>query len=146
VPDRAARLLGDRFARVLVAPSSFGDELGAPVVAAAVARGLHGAGWATDELPVEDPVALADPGFARRLRAARAVVVGAGTLDRAMLRGAPAGEIAVRARQAGVPCHAVTARNALDPFEARILDLQVVLEAADAGALEAAGRELGRLI
>ena len=146
MPDRPARLLGDRFARVLVAPSPFGDGLGAPAVAAAVARGLETAGWATDELPVEDPAALEDPGFAVRLRAARAVVVGRGTLDRAVLRGAPAGEIAVRARQGGVPCHAVTARNALDPFDARILDLQVVLEAGDAGALEAAGRELGLLI
>lgn len=134
------------FTTVLVAPSDFGPGLGAAEVAAAVARGLEAAGWPAEALPVDDDAVLEDPGFGPRLRSARAVVVGRGTLDRDVLRGAPAGEIAVRARQAGVPCHAVTARNALGAFDARILDLQVVLEATDAAALEAAGRELGRLI
>ena len=41
------------------------------------------------------------------MRAARAVVVGEARLERATLRGRVAGEIATRARQSGVPCHAV---------------------------------------
>src|SRR3954470_14355790 len=139
-------LRAELFTTVLVAPSEFPAALPPAGVAAAVARGLEAAGWPAEELPVGDPAVLEDPGFGPRLRAARAVVVGRGTLDRDVLRGAPAGEIAVRARQAGVPCHAVTARNALGAFDARILDLQVVLEASDAAALEAAGRELARLI
>jgi glycerate kinase len=77
-------------------------------------------------------------GFDARMRAARAVVTGTGRLDEGALRGAVAGEIAVRARQAGVPCHAVAGERALDPFAARILDLQRIVEAATAAAIEAA--------
>ena len=73
-----------------------------------------------------------------RLRAARAVVVGTGRLDDRALRGAVEGEIAVRARQAGVPCHMVTGALALDLFATRILDLQRIVEATDAAAIEAA--------
>jgi glycerate kinase len=49
----------------------------------------------------------------------------------------------VRARQAGVPAHAVTSHHALDPFDQRILDLQLILEAGTPEALEAAGETLG---
>jgi glycerate kinase len=35
----------------------------------------------------------------------------------------------VRARQAGVPCHAVVGERALDLFATRILDLQRIVEA-----------------
>jgi glycerate kinase len=77
-------------------------------------------------------------GFDARMRAARAVVTGTGRLDDRALRGAVEGEIAVRARQAGVPCHAVAGERALDPFAARILDLQRIVEAATAAAIEAA--------
>ena len=77
-----------------------------------------------------------------RLRAARAVIVGTGRLDGRALRGGVAGELAVRARQAGVPCHAVVGVDALDRFEARMLDLQRVVEAPDAPALEAAAARL----
>jgi len=72
-----------------------------------------------------------------RLRASRAIVVGTGRLDDRALRGAVEGEIAVRARQAGVPCHMVTGARALDLFATRILDLQRIVEAADAAAIEA---------
>jgi len=67
-------------------------------------------------------------------------------MDGQTLMGKIAGEIAVRARQGGVPCHAIVGRNDLDPLDARILDLQQILEAGDPDALEAAGRELARLI
>jgi glycerate kinase len=81
-------------------------------------------------------------GFDERMRAARAVVVGEGRLDRTTLEGKAAGEAAVRARQAGVPCHAIVAADALDLFDRRILDLQTVRAAGTAAALERAGREL----
>jgi glycerate kinase len=84
--------------------------------------------------------------FNRRMFAARAVVVGEGRIDRQTLAGKIAGEIAVRARQAGVPCHAVVGQNRLDRFDQRILDLQVVLEATTLAKLEAAGLQLARLI
>jgi glycerate kinase len=73
-----------------------------------------------------------------RMRAARAVVVGTGRLDDRALRGAVEGEIAVRARQAGVPCHAVVGERALDLFATRILDLQRIVEAATLTDIEAA--------
>jgi glycerate 2-kinase len=72
-----------------------------------------------------------------RLRAARAVVVGTGRLDDRALRGAVEGEVAVRARQAGVPCHAVVGALALDLFATRILDLQRIVEAATVADIEA---------
>jgi glycerate kinase len=77
-----------------------------------------------------------------RLRAARAVIVGGGRLDESWLEGAVPGELAVRARQAGVPCHAIVGDNALDRFGARMLDLQRVLVACTATELEAAAASL----
>jgi glycerate 2-kinase len=76
-------------------------------------------------------------GFDARMRAARAVVVGTGRLDDRALRGAVEGEIAVRARQAGVPCHAIVGERALDLFATRILDLQRIVEAATVAEIEA---------
>jgi glycerate kinase len=81
-------------------------------------------------------------GFDARMRAARAVVVGERRLDRATLEGRIAGEIATRARQAGVPCHAVVGENAIDRFDARILDLQGIEVAATLDEIEAAGTAL----
>jgi hypothetical protein len=45
-----------------------------------------------------------------------------------------------------VPAYAVTGRDELDRFEARILDLQVILEASTARALSAAGRKLADIM
>ncbi|MEA2380528.1 MAG: glycerate 2-kinase [Solirubrobacteraceae bacterium] len=75
-------------------------------------------------------------GVDARMRAARAVVVGTGRLDDRALRGAVEGEIAVRARQAGVPCHAVVGERALDLFATRILDLQRIVEASTLAEIE----------
>jgi glycerate kinase len=80
------------------------------------------------------------------MRAARAVVTGEGRLDRQSLVGKAVSEVATRARQAGVPCHAVVGMNQLEPFDARILDLQLVLEASTLAQLEAAGAQIGELI
>jgi glycerate kinase len=74
------------------------------------------------------------------------VVIAAARLDERTLAGSPAFEIAIRARQSGVPAYAVTAHNGLGAFDARMLDLQLVLEASDARALSAAGRRLAAVV
>jgi hypothetical protein len=45
-----------------------------------------------------------------------------------------------------VPAYAVAGRDELDPFEARIVDLQVILEANTTRTLAAAGRKLANLV
>ena len=55
-------------------------------------------------------------------------------------------ELATRARQGGVPAHAVSAVRSPDLFKARMLDLQVVLHARGERALEQAGARLAELI
>ncbi len=112
-----------------------GNGLAGALAEGCGARLEHGAAFVLDAL-----------GFDARMRAARAVIVGTGRLDLATLAGRAAGEAATRARQSGVPCFAAVGARTLDAFGARILDLQVVLEAGDAAALEAAGRELARLV
>ncbi|MGI9100798.1 MAG: glycerate kinase [Solirubrobacteraceae bacterium] len=88
------------------------------------------------------PFVLEALGFDARMRAAHAVVVGEGRLDRSTLHGRVAGEIATRARQSGVPCHAVVGVDAIDRFDARILDLQAIVEASTISGLELAGEAL----
>lgn len=153
---------------VLVAPEPFG-ELSAARVAAAIGRGLKAgdASLEVDLLPVEQPdhpparpardtpvrVAPADLAtaletwdFDARMRAARAVILGAGRLDERTLLGSATFELATRARQAGVPAYAVAGENGLSLFDARILDLQVVLRARDTRALRRAGERLAGLV
>jgi glycerate kinase len=149
---------------VLLAPVAFDDELSAARVAAAIGWGLQAgnASLQVDPCPIEgldlspieggegDPShvrgLLEELDFDTRMRAARAVVVGEGRLGRVTPVGGAMFEIATRARQAGVPAYAVLAKNNLDLFEARILDLQVVLEAREERGLRAAGRELAGLV
>ncbi len=153
---------------VLVLAGSFGERLDAERVAAAIGRGLEENGrLECDLFPVErENDVSSGPGtgtgrssrsgqaslqldaldFDRRMRAARAVVIADARLDDRALAGTIAFEAATRARQAGVPAYAVTAENALDRFEARIVDLQVILQARTPRALTAAGRKLAQLV
>lgn len=149
---------------VLVAVEPFGGELDAERVAAAIARGLEADGrFQCDLCPLDTDAAagwgarsdtrrgagsaLLDAlGFDERMRAARAVVIARRRLDDRTLAGTLAFEVATRARQAGVPAYAVTGENALDPFEARIVDLQVILQASAPRALSTAGRKLAGLV
>jgi glycerate 2-kinase len=109
------------------------------------AGGLAGGLWATYGARLEPGArfVLDTLDFDRRMRAARAVIVGEGRLDATTLQGKIAGEIATRARQAGVPCHAIVGSDALDRLSARILDLQLIYEAGTPEALAAAARDLG---
>jgi glycerate kinase len=92
------------------------------------------------------PFVLEAVGFDARMRAARAVIVGEAELDLSALTGRVLGEAATRARQAGVPCHAIVGVNRLDRFDARILDLQEILEARTLDDLATAATILARLI
>ncbi len=122
------------------------DPRGVPMTGAA--GGLAGGLWARYGATLRPGAAyvLDALGFDERLRAARAVIVGEGRLDWSTLEGKAAGEVATRARQMGVPAHAIVAENALTPFDARILDLQAIIEAGDEPALEAAGARLTALV
>jgi glycerate 2-kinase len=139
----------------LLAAGSFGPELVAGRVADAITRGLQAGGVPAPELcpidlahePAGEVRALLDAfQFDSRMRSARAVILAARSLHERMLEVSAAFEIATRARQAGVPAYAVTGENRLDPFDARMLDLQAIIEARSTRALAAAGRELARLL
>jgi glycerate 2-kinase len=122
------------------------DPRGIPLTGAA--GGLSGGLWAEfgAQLVGGAGYVLDAIGFGRRLRRARAVVTGEGTLDEQSLAGKALSEVATRARQAGVPCHAIVGSSTLDRFGMRILDLQAVLEAGTLRDLEAAGQRLAGLL
>ena len=122
------------------------DPRGVPMTGAA--GGLSGGLWADlgTELVPGAAFVLEAVGFDRRMRASRAVVTGEGKLDQQSLAGKAVSEVATRARQAGVPCHAVVGRCELDAFGVRVLDLQAVLEAGTLAELERAGRDLADLL
>jgi glycerate 2-kinase len=120
------------------------DPRGVPMTGAA--GGLSGGLWAAHGAALEPgaPFVLDALDFDERMRASRAVVTGEGKLDEQTLEGKLVGEIGTRARQAGVPLHAIVGTDALDPFGKRIIDLQRTLEATTLEELEAAGETLGR--
>ena len=120
------------------------DPRGVPMTGAA--GGLSGGLWAAHGAKLEPgaPFVLDALDFDARMRASRAVVTGEGKLDEQTLEGKLVGEIGTRARQAGVPLHAIVGTDALDGFGKRIIDLQRTLEATTLEELEAAGEALGR--
>jgi glycerate kinase len=158
---------------VLVACAAFGPRLPADIVASAIAGGLQHGGLPEPDICClpgagatagpdgavrsvtarragggeEDVRELLDAlGLDARMRAARAVVIGARGLQERTLAGSVTFEIATRARQGGIPAYAVTAEDSLEPFDARILDLQLVLQALDRRALAAAGLRLASIV
>lgn len=122
------------------------DPRGVPMTGAA--GGLAGGLWAAfgAELVAGAAYVLDELGFDARMRAARAVITGEGRLDSQSLAGKLVSEIATRARQAGVPCHAIVGSRELDAFGIRILDLQVVVEAGTPAAISRAARRLADLL
>jgi glycerate 2-kinase len=139
-PDQVRRL--GRWLRALagelprdprgVAMTGAGGGLAGGLWAAFGARLVSGAAYVLDAV-----------GFDARMRAARAVVTGEGRLDAQTLTGKAAGEVAVRCRQNGVPCHAIVGQRAIDAFEQRLLDLASIDEASTPAELVTAGRALG---
>jgi hypothetical protein len=146
---RAATAAEPQGMRVLLAAAAIAP-LAAGRVAAAVARGLCQGGLAAAEsfeLPDDHDSArllrlLAQEDFDARLHLARALVLATGEASERSLAGSALFELATRARQAGVPAYAIAGRCSLPAFDARVLDLQLVLEARDARSLTLAGRRL----
>jgi glycerate 2-kinase len=126
--------------------AAFGLPRGVPMTGAA--GGLAGGLWAKlgAELVAGAAFVLAALDFDRRMLASRAVIVCEGRLDATSLQGKIAAEIATRARQHGVPAHAIVGSCALERFDARILDLQEILEAGDEVAIERAAATLAGVI
>jgi hypothetical protein len=132
----------------------FGVRLQAARVAAAIAAGLVARGQPDPdviELPpdVDDrrtSELLERARFHPRMRPARAVVLAVPALHERTLQGSSTFEVATLARQSGVPCYAVAARNELDSFDLRILDLQVVLKGRGSAGLRGAGERLAALL
>ncbi|MGI8845586.1 MAG: glycerate kinase family protein [Thermoleophilaceae bacterium] len=120
------------------------DPRGVPMTGAA--GGLSGGLWAHcgATLVAGAPYVLDRIGYDALMRASAFVVTGEGHLDRQTLQGKIVGEVATRARQAGVRCNAVVGSRDLGAFEARIIDLETVTEATTLAELEAAGRELAQ--
>jgi glycerate kinase len=122
------------------------DPRGVPMTGAA--GGLSGGLWAEfgAELMPGAPFVLDAVDFDHRMRAARAVVTGEGKLDQQSLAGKVVSEVSTRARQAGVPCHAIVGTGELDSFGVRVLDLQAVFEASTPPQIIAAGRRLAGVL
>jgi glycerate kinase len=137
---RLARRL-DAFARELprdprgMAMGGAAGGLSGGLWAAFGARLVPGAAYVLDAL-----------GFDARMRASRAVVTGEGRLDPQTLAGKAVGEVAVRCRQNGVPCHAIVGERAIDAFDQRLLDLSTIAEAGTPADLTATGRRLGEAL
>lgn len=93
--------------------------------------GLSGGLWAAADATLKSGAAwvLDQVGFSPRMTAARAVITGEGSLDHQTLLGKAVGEVATRARQSGVPCHAIVGRMGMTEFDARILDFESWREA-----------------
>jgi glycerate 2-kinase len=122
------------------------DPRGVPMTGCA--GGLSGGLWARFGATLQPGAAfvLDAVDFDARLRGAQAVIVGEGRIDEQSLQGKIAGEIAVRARQAGVACSAIVGRDELGAFGARMLDLQRVLEATTLAEIEAAAASLAEIL
>jgi glycerate kinase len=122
------------------------DPRGVPMTGAA--GGLSGGLWAEygAELVPGAQFVLDAVGFDRRMRTARAVVTGEGKLDQQSLAGKVVSEVSTRARQAGVPCHAIVETRELDSFGVRVLDLQAVFEASTPPQITAAARRLSDVL
>ncbi|HUA02788.1 MAG TPA: glycerate kinase [Solirubrobacteraceae bacterium] len=122
------------------------DPRGVPMTGAA--GGLSGGLWAEfdAELVPGAQFVLDAVDFDRRMRVARAVVTGEGKLDQQSLAGKLVSEVSTRARQGGVPCHAIVGTRELDSFGVRVLDLQAVLEASTPRQISAAARRLADVL
>ncbi|GBD46010.1 Glycerate 3-kinase [bacterium HR41] len=144
-PQKGARpadlpLLAERLERLAEAAPK--DPRGVP--GSGAAGGLAGALWAwLDAELVEGARYVLDAiAFDRALAASWFVVTGEGRLDAQTLAGKVVCEVATRARQRGVTCHAICGQIALDEFGMRVLDLQGLATATNEGELTAAAREL----
>jgi glycerate kinase len=110
--------------------------------------GLSGGLWAAAgaELKSGAGFVLERLDFPKRMVASRAVITGEGSLDHQTLLGKAVGEVATRARQSGVPCHAIVGRMLMTEFEARILDFESWAEAGTSDEIEYAAAALNSVL
>lgn len=137
---RERELLAKRFAKLADdLPRDPGD-----VLYTGSGGGLAGGLWACAgaELKGGAAIVLDRLNFSARMVASRAVITGEGRLDHQTLLGKAVGEIATRARQSGVPCHAIVGSRTMSEFDARILDFETVTVAGDAEAIADAAERL----
>jgi len=137
---------------LLLVAEDFGGGLSAAAVARAVARGLGSVDpereigcW----LPEEAGAGVTADGWrtmGERAARSRAVVLAGPRLAAEAMPRDALFELATLARQGGIPAYGVSAARAPDLFEARILDLQVVVRADSAGGLVKAGAVLAAAI
>lgn len=127
--DYAAELPQDPRGKLM---TGAGGGLSGGLWAAAGATLRSGAGYVLERLS-----------FDERMRRSRAVITGEGSLDRQTLLGKAAGEVATRARQAGVPCFAMAGELRMSEFDRRILDFESSAEAGTLKAITAASSALG---
>jgi glycerate kinase len=108
--------------------------------------GLAGGLWSAHGAQLKSGASfvLEQVGFPERMLASRAVITGEGSLDRQTLLGKAVGEVATRARQAGVPCHAIVGQMEMTEFDARILDFESVAEARTAAELAEVAKHLAK--
>jgi hypothetical protein len=130
---------------LVAALGPFGAELAARNAAQAVAGALRPA--EADVLALDSAESMpAQERFDERMLASRALVLVQDRLTPELLAGSLTEELATRARQSGVPAYAIVRERKIDDFGARVLDLQVILEAQDERGLRKAARELAKLI
>jgi glycerate 2-kinase len=138
-PEMVARLAArlDSYAAALPR-----DPRGVPMTGCA--GGLSGGLWAGAGAQLEPGAAyvLDVLQFDQRLRGAAAVIVGEGRIDNQSVLGKIVGEIALRARAAGVPLHAIVGRDQLDRAVAAEIGLRSITEAGTLESIEAAGAGL----
>jgi glycerate kinase len=89
--------------RVVIAPGSFGDALGAVAAAEAIATGWRGAS-PDDDLALLPAAGGVPSGLDAALDGAGLVVTGEASFDWRSLRGAPVPAVAQAAAARGVPC------------------------------------------
>ena len=104
--------------------------------------GLAGGLWAFAGATLRPGAALVldTVGFDALAHEAFAVVTGEGRLDEQTIGGKLLFEVATRTRQGGVPCYAVVGKDDLDPFEHRLMNIEV--EAAARNSHMASVREV----
>jgi glycerate 2-kinase len=139
-PDAVARLARrlDELAATLPR-----DPRGRPMTGGA--GGLSGALWAACGAKLVEGAAfvLDTVRFDERVARAGAVVTGEGRLDATSLAGKVVGEVARRAREAGVPVHAVVGQDGTTATERRALGVASIREASTLEQLTEAAAELG---
>jgi glycerate 2-kinase len=118
------------------------------VVMTGAAGGLAGGLWASfDARLVRGAARVLDHlRFEARCRGARAVISGEGRLDDQSLQGKAVWEVAQRARECSVPCHAIVGSHALSPKVTRAIGLKSVRQAGTLAAVERSAGELGQTL